>query len=197
MSPDTQVFLPLRPDFVSQDEIGDEAQGDEENAQNDEVQVELGVLHVQLPQDGLRLLEVARLIDATVQVLSVQPVDGQDDPFEPIPGEEGVGREQGPPRGQGTPRPRACLHLPRETGPPVRDPQGGPPPSLRPVFTEILPSLPAASQDKRIQRLGSGFPDFCFLQSLFAQHQAERRGGICSVGKRAGRLFDLLIEHIF
>lgn len=32
-----RVFLPFRPDFVSQDEIGDEAQGDEENAQNDEV----------------------------------------------------------------------------------------------------------------------------------------------------------------
>lgn len=46
-------FLPLRPDLVSQDEIGDEPQGDEEDAQDDEIQVQLRVLHVQLPQDGL------------------------------------------------------------------------------------------------------------------------------------------------
>lgn len=45
--------LPLCPDFVPQDKIGDEAQGDEENAQDNEVQVEFGVLHVQLSQNGL------------------------------------------------------------------------------------------------------------------------------------------------
>lgn len=31
--------LPLSPDFVSQDKIGDEPQGDEEDAQDDEIQV--------------------------------------------------------------------------------------------------------------------------------------------------------------
>lgn len=59
-------LLPLCPDLVSQHEVGNEAQGDEEDAQNNEVQVELGVLHVQLAQDGLRLLEVARLVDVAV-----------------------------------------------------------------------------------------------------------------------------------
>lgn len=45
--------LPLGPYFVSQHEVGDETQGDEENPQDDEVQVELGVLHIQLSQDSL------------------------------------------------------------------------------------------------------------------------------------------------
>lgn len=63
--------LPLCPDFVPEDKIGNEAQGDEENPKYDEVQVQLGVFHVQLPQDGLRLLEVARLVDVTVQIFSV------------------------------------------------------------------------------------------------------------------------------
>lgn len=46
-------LLPLSLDFVPQDKIGDEAQGDEENPEDHEVQVQLGVLHVQLAQDGL------------------------------------------------------------------------------------------------------------------------------------------------
>ena len=45
--------LPLGPDFVSQHEVGDETQGDKENPQDNEVQVELGVLHVQFSQDSL------------------------------------------------------------------------------------------------------------------------------------------------
>ena len=45
--------LPLGPDFVSQHKVGDETQGDEENPQDNEVQVELGVLHVQFSKDSL------------------------------------------------------------------------------------------------------------------------------------------------
>lgn len=45
--------LPLGPDFVSQHEVGNETKGDEENPQDNEVQVELGVLHVQFSQDSL------------------------------------------------------------------------------------------------------------------------------------------------
>lgn len=88
--------LPLRPDFVPQDKVGDEAQGDEENPQDDEVQVQFGILHVQFSQDGLRLLEVARLVDVAVQVLSVEAVDGEDDAFKAVPEEGRAGDERGP-----------------------------------------------------------------------------------------------------
>lgn len=101
--PPRSAALPLRPDLVPQDQVGDEAQRDEEDAQHDEVQVEFGVLHVQLSQNGLRLLEVAGLVDVAVQVLSVQAVDGQDDPFEPVPAEESAPREDGSAPGPQTP----------------------------------------------------------------------------------------------
>lgn len=157
--------LPLRPDFVSQDKIGDEAQGDEENPQNDEVQVELGILHVQLPQDGFRLLEVARLIDATVQVLSIQAVDGQDDPFEAVPAEEGTGRgEQGPPGGQRTLHPRTGLHLPRVTGSPALPPQDL---SSRKHFPDSQQPLKTSASNG----LAKVFP--IFVSSRASTHQAK------------------------
>jgi hypothetical protein len=80
--------LPLCSDFVPQDKIGNEAQGDEEDPKHDEIQVELGVLHVQLSQNGLRLLKVARLVNVAVQVFSVQAIDGEDDTLKAVPRQE-------------------------------------------------------------------------------------------------------------
>lgn len=79
--------LPLRPDFVSEDKIGNQAQGEEENPEDDEVQVKFGIFYIQFFQDGLWFLKVAGVIFVTMQVFSVQPVDGEDDSFEPVPGE--------------------------------------------------------------------------------------------------------------
>lgn len=45
--------LPLRPDFVSEDKIGNQAQGEEENPKYDEVQVKFGIFYIQFFQDGL------------------------------------------------------------------------------------------------------------------------------------------------
>lgn len=45
--------LPLRSDFVSEDEIGNQAQGEEENPEDDEVQVKFGIFYIQFFQDGL------------------------------------------------------------------------------------------------------------------------------------------------
>ena len=74
-------------DLVAQDEVGDEPEGDEEDGEHDEVQVQPRVLHVQLPQDRLRLLEVTGVVCVAVQVLSVEPVDGEDDSLEPVSAE--------------------------------------------------------------------------------------------------------------
>lgn len=84
--PGSGPCLPLGADLVSQDEVGDESERKEEDGEDDEVQVEFGVQHVQLLQDGLRLLEVTRVVLVAVKVSSVQTVDGQDDTFKAIPG---------------------------------------------------------------------------------------------------------------
>lgn len=127
--------LPLRPDFVPQHKVGNEAQGDEEDPEDDEVQVELGILHVQLPQDGLRLLEVTGLVDVAVQVFSVEAVDGQDDPFKSIPEEASAEREVG--SGPPTPPLPVCAEG-RAPRPPVTL-SPAPLPPRRSLFTGILP----------------------------------------------------------
>lgn len=77
--------LPLSTDLVSEDEVGDQTERNKEDAQDNEVHVELCVLNVQLLQNGFRLLKVARFVFVAVQVLTVQPVDGQNYPFKTIP----------------------------------------------------------------------------------------------------------------
>lgn len=76
--------LPLGTDFVSQDEVSDEPQREEEDGEDDEVQVEFGVQHVELFQDGFRLLEVTRVFFITVKILSIQTVDRQDDSLKTV-----------------------------------------------------------------------------------------------------------------
>lgn len=148
--------LPLCPDFVSQHKVGSETQGDEENPQDNEVQVELGVLHVQLSENGRRLLEVARIIDVTVQVLAVEAIDGEDDPFEPISEEGGasVRRAQEP----------SPLPLPTsaegKVPPPSPHPQPGSPPSPEIFLPGTLPNDSTASSDKSIQWLDDVFSNF-------------------------------------
>lgn len=75
-SPAPGPGLPLSTDLVAEDEVSDEPQGEEEDCEDDEVQVELGVQHVQLLQDGLRLVEVTGVILVTVKIFSVQTIDG-------------------------------------------------------------------------------------------------------------------------
>lgn len=77
--------LPLRSELVAQDKVSDESQRQEENGEDEEVQVEFGVQHVQLLQDGVRLLEVTGVVLIAVQVGPVQTVDGQDDALEAVP----------------------------------------------------------------------------------------------------------------
>ena len=57
-----------------------DAQGDEEDAEDDEVEVELGVLHVQLLQHVRRLCEDALRL-AAVQLPAVTLVDGLQHPL--------------------------------------------------------------------------------------------------------------------
>lgn len=77
--------LPLGSDLVAEDKVRDEPQREEEDAKDNEVQVEFGVQHVQLLQNGLGLLKVAGVVFVTVQIVAVQTVDRQDDALETIP----------------------------------------------------------------------------------------------------------------
>ena len=79
------AVLPLGSDLVAEDEVGDEPQREEEDAKDNEVQVEFGVQHVQLLQDGLGLLEVTGVVFVAVQIVSVETVDRQDDALETVP----------------------------------------------------------------------------------------------------------------
>lgn len=76
--------LPLSADLVPQDKVSNEPQREEEDGEDDEVQVEFGVQHVELFQDGFRLLEVTRVVFITVKILSIQTIDRQDDTFKTI-----------------------------------------------------------------------------------------------------------------
>lgn len=53
--------LPLRLDLVAEDKVSGQPEDDEENAQDDEIHVELCVFHIQQLQDFLRLLELAHV----------------------------------------------------------------------------------------------------------------------------------------
>lgn len=53
--------LSHRLDLVAEDEVGSQSEDNEEDAQDDEVHVELGVFHVQQLEDLLRLLELTHL----------------------------------------------------------------------------------------------------------------------------------------
>lgn len=88
--PDPGLGLPLSTDLVPQDKVSDEPKREEEDGEHDEVQVEFGVQHVQLLQDGLRLLEVTCLVFIAVKILSVQTIDGQDDALETISETQGM-----------------------------------------------------------------------------------------------------------
>lgn len=79
------LALPLRADFVPEDKISNESQRQKEDGEDNEVQVEFGVQHVQLLEDCLRLLEVTRLTFTAVKIITTQAVDGQDDAFKPVP----------------------------------------------------------------------------------------------------------------
>lgn len=62
-------------DPPSQHKVAGHAQNDEEDAEDDEVEIEFGVLHVQLLQDILGLGEEALGLGA-LQVAAVLAVDG-------------------------------------------------------------------------------------------------------------------------
>ncbi len=49
---DSPSGLPLSTDLVSQDKVGDQTERHKENAQHNEVQVELSILNIQLLQNG-------------------------------------------------------------------------------------------------------------------------------------------------
>lgn len=76
--------LPLSADLVPQDEVSNEPQTEEEDGKDDEIQVEFGIQHVQLFQDGLRLLEVTCMVFITMKILSIQTIDRQDDTLKTI-----------------------------------------------------------------------------------------------------------------
>lgn len=76
--------LSLRLDFVAENKVSSQPQDDEENSQDDEINVELRVLHVQQLQNLFRLLELTQL-PGTLQLWPVHAVDGQEDPFKAVP----------------------------------------------------------------------------------------------------------------
>lgn len=78
--------LPLCTDLITKNKISKKSQREEEDCEDDEIQVEFGIKHVQLFQDGFRLLEMTRVILITVEIHAVQTIDGQDDTLKPIPG---------------------------------------------------------------------------------------------------------------
>lgn len=86
--------LSLRFDLVPEHQVSQEPQDDKEDAQDEEVQVELGLLHIQLLQDLDGFLERAEVLEA-LQVLALHGVDGEDDPLEAIPRAEHTPRVTG------------------------------------------------------------------------------------------------------
>lgn len=84
LSVTSYTSLSLSTDLVSEDKVCDETKRHKEDAQHDKVQVELCILDIQLLQNGFWLLEVACLVFVAVQVLTVEPVYGQNDSFKTI-----------------------------------------------------------------------------------------------------------------
>lgn len=84
--PGPDSCLPLCIDLVTEDKISKKPQSEEEDYEDDEVQVEFGIEHVQFLQDSIRPLEVARVILITVEIHAIQTIDGKDYPLKPIPG---------------------------------------------------------------------------------------------------------------
>lgn len=76
--------LSLGLDLVAENKVSGQPEDDEENAQDDEIYVELRVFHIQQLQDFLRLLELAH-VPRTLQLGTVHPIDGQDHPLEAVP----------------------------------------------------------------------------------------------------------------
>lgn len=91
---ETKRNLSLRLDFVAEDKVGGQPKDDKENAQDNEVHVELCIFYIQQLQDLLGLLELA-YFPRTLQLWAVHAVDGQDHSFEAIPVGENAKSDQG------------------------------------------------------------------------------------------------------
>lgn len=70
-----KLSLSLWLDLVTEDKVGGQPEDDEENAQDDEIHVELCIFHIQQLQNFLWLLELAH-VPWALQLWAVHPIDG-------------------------------------------------------------------------------------------------------------------------
>lgn len=84
--------LSLGLDPITEHKVRQQPQGQEEDAQDQEVHVELGVLHIQRSEDTLRILERAVFLQAS-QVSSIHAIDGQNHTLKAIPRHVGASEQ--------------------------------------------------------------------------------------------------------
>lgn len=84
--------LSLRLDPIPEHKVCQQPQGQEKDAQDQEVHVELSILHIQCSEDTLWLPERASLLRAG-QVSSFHAVDSQNHTFKAIPRQAGASEQ--------------------------------------------------------------------------------------------------------